>query len=70
MRHSKIISNLVETESYDFFIDLSGKIAALSIRDIIGIKDIKTTRPSLVGKIIPALNTASRIGEAAVKLRE
>jgi len=62
---SKIISTLLETESYDIFIDLSGKIAALNIRDIIGIKDIKTTRPSLVGKIIPALNTGSRIGEAA-----
>jgi len=62
---SKIISTLLETESYDIFIDLSGKIAALNIRDIIGIKDIKTTRPSLIGKIIPALNTGSRIGEAA-----
>jgi CBS domain-containing protein len=62
---SKIISTLLETESYDIFIDLSGKIAALNIRDIIGIKDIKTTRPSLIGKIIPTLNTGSRIGEAA-----
>ncbi len=62
---SRIISTLLETESYDIFIDLSGKIAALNIRDIIGIKDIKTTRPSLVGKIIPALNTGSQIGEAA-----
>ena len=43
---SKIISDLVETNSYDIFIELSGKIAALTIRDIIGIKDIKTTRPS------------------------
>ena len=62
---SKIISTLIETESYDIFIDLSGKIAALNIRDIIGNKDIKTTRPSFVGKIIPALNIESRVGEAA-----
>ena len=62
---SKIISNLVETNSYDIFIELSGKTAALTIRDIIGIKDIKTTRPSLVGKIIPELTRDSVIGEAS-----
>jgi CBS domain-containing protein len=62
---SKIISTLIETDSYDVFIELSGKIAALNIRDIIGAKDIKTTRPSLVGKIIPELNRKSVVGEAA-----
>ena len=62
---SKIISTLLETNSYDIFIELSGKIAALNIRDILGVKDIKTTRPSLLGKIIPALNRDSLIGEAA-----
>ena len=62
---SKIISTLIETGSYDVFIELSGKVAALNIRDIIGAKDIKTTRPSLVGKIIPELNRKSVVGEAA-----
>lgn len=62
---SKIISILNETNSYDVFIELSGKIGALTIRDIIGIKDIITTRPSLVGKIIPELNRDSVISEAA-----
>ena len=62
---SKIISTLNETNYYDVFIELSGKIGALTIRDIIGIKDITTTRPSLVGKIIPELNRDSVIGEAA-----
>lgn len=62
---SKIISTLIETDSYDVFIELSGKVAALNIRDIIGAKDIKTTRPSLVGKIIPELNRKSLVGEAA-----
>jgi len=62
---SKIISTLSETNSYDVFIELSGKIGALTIRDIIGIKDITTTRPSLVGKIIPELNRDTVIGEAA-----
>lgn len=62
---SKIISTLIETGSYDVFIELSGKVAALNIRDIIGAKDIKTTRPSLVGKIIPELNRKSVVGESA-----
>ena len=62
---SKIISTLNETNSYDVFIQLSGKIGALTIRDIMGIKDIITTRPSLVGKIIPELNRDSVISEAA-----
>lgn len=62
---SKVISTLIETGSYDVFIELSGKVAALNIRDIIGAKDIKTTRPSLVGKIIPELNRKSVVGEAA-----
>ena len=62
---SKIISTLDETNSYDVFIELSGKIGTFTIRDIIGIKDITTTRPSLVGKIIPELNRDSVIGEAA-----
>jgi CBS domain-containing protein/ribosome-associated translation inhibitor RaiA len=62
---SKIISTLIETDSYDVFIKLSDRLAALSIRDIIGAKDIKTKRPSLVGKIIPELRMESVVGEAA-----
>lgn len=62
---SKIISTLIQTDSYDVFIELSGKIAALNIRYIIGAKDIKSTRPSLVGKITPELNRKSVVGEAA-----
>jgi CBS domain-containing protein/ribosome-associated translation inhibitor RaiA len=62
---SKIISTLIETDSYDAFVELSDRTAALSIRDIIGAKDIKTTKPSLVGKIIPELHKESLVGEAA-----
>ena len=60
---SKIISTLIETGSYDVFIELSGKVAAMNIRDIIGAKDIKTTRPYLIGKIIKELNRKSVVGE-------
>ena len=62
---SKIIGTLIETNSYDVFLELSGRIAALNIRDIIGEKDIKTARPSLIGKIIPELRRESVVGDAA-----
>ena len=62
---SKIIGTLIETNSYDVFLELSGRIAALNIRDIIGEKDIKTARPSLLGKIIPELRRESVVGDAA-----
>ena len=62
---SKIISTLKKTNSYEVFIPLEGKIAALTIRDIIGITDIVSTHPSLLGKNIPAISKASLIGESA-----
>lgn len=62
---SKIISTLKKTNSYEVFVPLEGKIAALTIRDIIGITDIASTHPSLLGKIIPTLSKDTLIGEAA-----
>lgn len=62
---SKIISMLKQTNSYEVFISLQGKIAALTIRDIIGITDITSARPSLLGKIIPSLRKDTLVGEAA-----
>jgi CBS domain-containing protein/ribosome-associated translation inhibitor RaiA len=62
---SKIISTLIETNSYEVFVELSDRIATLSIRDIMGAKDIKTTRASLLGKTIPELKRDSAVGEAA-----
>jgi len=62
---SKIIGILKETHSYEIFILIKSKIAALNVRDIIGITDVSSTRPSLLGKIIPTLSTESSIGEAA-----
>jgi CBS domain-containing protein len=62
---SKIISTLKKTNSYEVFIPFEDKIAALTIRDIVGITDITSTHPSLLGKIIPTLNRDTPIGEAA-----
>lgn len=62
---SKIIGILKENRSYEIFITAKNKIAALNLRDIIGITDVSSTKPSLLGKIIPTLNTESTIGESA-----
>jgi CBS domain-containing protein len=62
---SQIIGILMERNSYDIFIPLSGKVAALNIRDLLGIRNITSTNPATVGKIIPTLDSESRTMEAA-----
>ena len=62
---SQIIGILLARNSYDIFIPLSGKVVALNIRDLLGIRNITSTKPINVGKIIPTLNPKSRIMEAA-----
>lgn len=61
---SKVIGTLMDKNSYDIFIPLSGKVAALNIRDLLGIKNITSANLSTVGKIIPTLNSQSRTAEA------
>ena len=62
---SQIIGVLMENNAYDIFIPLSGKIATINIRDLLGIRNINSANPSTVGKIIPTLNSESRTVEAA-----
>lgn len=62
---SQIIGILMEKDAYDIFIPLSGKIAAINIRDLLGIRNITSTNPSTVGKVIPTLNSNNRTAEAA-----
>jgi CBS domain-containing protein/ribosome-associated translation inhibitor RaiA len=62
---SQIIGVLMEKNSNDIFIPLSGKVAALNIRDFLGVRNITSTNPATVGKIIPTLNSESRTVEAA-----
>lgn len=62
---SQLIGVLMEKNSYDIFIPLSGKVAALNIRDFLGIRNITSTNPATLGKIIPTLNSESRTVEAA-----
>ncbi|MGB5091069.1 MAG: CBS domain-containing protein [Nitrososphaeraceae archaeon] len=62
---SQIIGILMDRNSYDIFVPLSGKVASLNIRDFLGIRNITSANPATVGKIIPTLNSYSRIAEAA-----
>ena len=62
---SQIIGILLDSNSYDIFVPLSGKVAALNIRDFLGIRNTTSANPVTVGKIIPTLNSDSRTAEAA-----
>jgi CBS domain-containing protein len=50
---------------YEVFIPLSNKIASINIRDILGIKNIASAKPSLIGRIVPSLSYESNLGYAA-----
>ena len=62
---SQMIGILIDKNSYDVFIPLSGKVAVLNIRDLLGIRNITSANPTTLGKIIPSLNSQSRTAEAA-----
>ena len=61
---SEIIGILIERNANDIFLPLSGKVAALTMRDILGIRNITSSKPATVGKIIPTLNSYSTTAEA------
>ena len=61
---SQIIGVLVDSNANDIFLPLSGKVAAITIRDILGIRNITSSKPPTVGKIIPTLNSDSKTAEA------
>ena len=62
---SKIVGIMTEKKVYDVFIPLANKIACINIRDLLSIRDITAARPSILGKIVPALSLKTNIGYAA-----
>lgn len=64
---SKIIGILTQNNVYDVFIKLtSNSIASINIRDMLSVRDIVSTKPSVLGKVIPSLSEEeSNIGYAA-----
>lgn len=64
---SKILGILIEKNIYDVFIKTDNKsIASINIRDILSVRDIVSTKPSVIGKVIPSLSEKeSNIGYAA-----
>jgi hypothetical protein len=47
---SQIIGILMDRNSYDIFIPLSSKAASLNIRDLLGIRNITSTKPTSTEK--------------------
>ena len=62
---STIINTLIENNAYDVFVGLPGKIVGYNVRDIIGVRDIASSKLSAIGKMIPTLSPTSKISEAA-----
>lgn len=62
---SKIIGFLVEGNSYEVFTQLSEKVRAINVRDILGARNLSQTNPFKIGKIIPTLNSENTISDAA-----
>jgi CBS domain-containing protein len=64
---SKIIGILIENNVYEVFVKLpSNSIASINIKDILSVRDIVSTKPSILGKIIPSLSEEEgNIGYAA-----
>ena len=62
---SKMVGVMTEKKVYDVFIPLANKIACINIRDLLSIRDITAARPSILGKIVPALSLKTNIGYAA-----
>lgn len=67
---SKVIGLLMENNAYEVFLKVgdssSASIASITVRDILPVRDITSTKPSVLGKIIPGLSAEdSTIGYAA-----
>jgi CBS domain-containing protein len=62
---SKIIGILVERNSYEVFLPLSEKVRVISVRDILGARNIAQESRSKIGKIIPTLNSENTTVDAA-----
>jgi CBS domain-containing protein/ribosome-associated translation inhibitor RaiA len=62
---SRIIGVMIDRNAYDVFVPLAGKIAQINCRDLLSVRDITSTRPSLLGKIVPMLSPEDTVGYAA-----
>ncbi|GIU70588.1 MAG: hypothetical protein KatS3mg003_0067 [Candidatus Nitrosocaldaceae archaeon] len=64
-RISEIIGLLKENNAYQVFIEYNDKIVSLNVRDILEYKNVHTAKPSMVGKVIPALKKGDTLAKAA-----
>lgn len=62
---SQMIGTLMERNAYDIFIPLSGKVMAINIRELLGVRNITSSNPTKLGKIIPTINSQNRTANAA-----
>ncbi|MDG6906791.1 MAG: CBS domain-containing protein [Nitrososphaerota archaeon] len=67
---SRVIGNMVETNAYEAFVEQPGRTAMISIRDVLDVRNITTTKISLLMRYIPRLNQYNTVSDAATLMFE
>ncbi|MHB8568386.1 MAG: CBS domain-containing protein [Nitrososphaerales archaeon] len=62
---SKVIGRLKESNSYEAFIEENDRTAIITLRDILNVKSITTTKVSSIMHYLPRLTLSATVGEAA-----
>ena len=67
---SRAIGEMLESKLYEVFIEEPEKTAMITIRDILNVRDITTTKLSLIMSFVPRLNQYNTVSDAATLMFE
>ncbi|MDW8045132.1 MAG: CBS domain-containing protein [Nitrososphaerota archaeon] len=67
---SSIIATMQNNNAYEVFIEAKGKIGIISVRDLLRVKDITTTKPTTIMKYAPHLLPNAPLSEAATLMTQ
>ena len=62
---TRAIGRMVDSNLYEVFVEETGKTGMITIRDILNVRDITTTKISLIMRYIPRLNQYNTVSDAA-----
>ena len=62
---TRAIGKMVNSKLYEVFVEETGKTGMVTVRDILNVRDITTTRISLLMRYIPRLNQYNTVSDAA-----
>lgn len=67
---SRVVGYLTESKAYEVFIEESERTAMVTIRDILNVRNLATTKLSTLMYYIPRLNPFNTVGDAATLMFE